>query len=313
MTTQNTHSQFLELPAELRLMIYSYALSSSQPVLASVISGNTEDDRIRIPKLYTQGENDTTKKCHFPQALNDEFNQLRYVCRTLCQETRGLSLRYNDFIFMSETETSARELCSQFLQAIPASAQARIQQIGLIEGNTKQAVTKASIGGPAWFGIGQVLTGATCPIIYAFCRLHPTAKVILRLNTTTDDEQGRPVPLMQGIKYTTLHAALRMFLRGSSAVATGVEEAIRTADPGPCTISQRHSMLWNDILRAEYRIALGMVPQSKSDVDAVTMFRGRLLENLRVTVSARSCRPRPMCVMEDEWFQTVRREFEEGC
>ena len=314
MTTQNTYSQFLELPAELRLMIYSYALTNSVPVLATVVSINTDDGSIQIPKIYAQEEHHTRYTLETPQTPKAEFNQLRYVCRLLCQDTRGLSLRYNDLVFMKEpgTRTPAQAICARFLEAIPASAQARIRQITVIADTvTPRPLEHASITRDCWYDIGQLLTGGEYPIIHSFCRANPTAKVVLRYDTRRMNKFGYEKPLVVGTRYALLHASLRFFLRGSSAVEAGLLEAMTGGSSHP----QHHYPygLWRKIHIAEWVIATCMIPAIKTTPDAEKIFKGALLDNFRVTISRWYRVPSPLWVMKDEWYAAARREFEEGC
>jgi len=330
MTTQSTYSRFLELPAELRLMIYCYALTNSQPLLASVVSVNTDGGSIQVPKLYAQGEHHTRYTPETPQIPKAEFNQLRYVCRLLCQETRGLSLRYNnELVFMSErtecafdldcglvlgeprTASLARAICARFLETIPVNEQARIRQMTLIEGGAVKPLKYHVVSGKSWYEMGQLLTGGKHPVIHAFCRTNPRSKVVLRLDSRRANNDGDEVPPMTGYRYALQHAGLRMFLRGSSAVEAGVEEAMRGDSGFPD--SRRYSMMWNWLQGAEWRVTRCMIPGIETNPDAERTFKGALLDNFRVTICRGYRLPSLLCEMKDEWYAATRRELEEGC
>ncbi|KAH6864954.1 hypothetical protein BKA58DRAFT_235794 [Alternaria rosae] len=311
MTSQNTHSKFLQLPTELRLSIYSYALTNSVPVPATTVSINTNHGTIPIPKLYAQEDHHTRYSLETPKVPRMEFNQLRYVSHLLCQETRGLSLRHSDLVFMNEpgTATPAREICARFLEIMPVSAQARIRQMTLIEGSREEPLAKLRISRNRWYKIGQLLTGGEHPVIYSFCRANPAAKVILRLDTRRVNKLGREMPHMGGNRYTLLHASLRLLLRDSSAVEQAVEEAMKSTN----SISRYHEMMLNKIRNGRWRLATYMIPDIRMGRNSEAVFRGALLENFRVTICRWFRNPAPFAEMEDEWFAAVRREFEEGC
>lgn len=277
MMSQNIGSKFLQLPTELRLSIYSYALTNSVPVLATTVSINTNHGTIPIPKLYAQEEHHTRYNLETPKVPKLEFNQLRYVCHLLCQETRGLSLRQNDLVFMNEpgTATPAREVCAQFLETMPVSAEARIRQMTLIEGSREEPLAKLRISRDHWYKIGQLLTGGERPVIYGFCRANPAAKVILRSDTRRVNKLGQEMPLMGGNRYTPLHASLRLLLRDSSAVEQAMEEAMKSTNP----ISRHHEMMLRKMRNGRWMLAKYMIPDIKTDRDSEAVFRGTLLEN----------------------------------
>lgn len=72
-TASGSRCLFLDLPAELRAMIYEYAL--------------TEKDGLIMDSSYRYSAHTASQKC--------DANQLKLVCKQLHAETRGLGLLYN--------------------------------------------------------------------------------------------------------------------------------------------------------------------------------------------------------------------------
>jgi hypothetical protein len=105
-------SPFFRLPGELRNEIYGYVLTSPFGVRC-VYTGTTNG---RVYRMHSYLDNG---KWH---AAHEEFNQLRYVCRQLYQETSGhFVLENNDIEFFSSfgnnfIEMPATRVCARFLE-----------------------------------------------------------------------------------------------------------------------------------------------------------------------------------------------------
>ncbi|KAF2788210.1 hypothetical protein K505DRAFT_342288 [Melanomma pulvis-pyrius CBS 109.77] len=135
---QQPGSQLLSLPAELRNMIFQYALTEKDGV--HVKEGMSTERRIF--GLYAR--RNTTAGWVYK-----ELNQLRYVCRQTYSETKGLGLRYNNLHFPNNTRPreyySYRSLheagemvrpwtvCLHFLQNLSPEQMSRIKRISLVE------------------------------------------------------------------------------------------------------------------------------------------------------------------------------------
>ncbi|KAF1831075.1 hypothetical protein BDW02DRAFT_70361 [Decorospora gaudefroyi] len=78
--TFSADSPFLRLPAELRNRIYELVLTSTEKRLRFADDGPCGKPRIYEP---------------FPRFSKRDFNQLKYVCRELYQETAGLEAKFN--------------------------------------------------------------------------------------------------------------------------------------------------------------------------------------------------------------------------
>jgi hypothetical protein len=180
-SAHNASSIFFKLPAELRNEIYSYALSHQHPVLATIRSTHTPLAPVRTPKFYVRGHSiadqpiDTTnqpveslelsaKTTEQPDETvpHMDADQLRYVCKQIWQETKGLSLRYNDIVFWHESNRPVLAICAEFLESLSSSDQRRIRMIFIVEKYTYQT-------GTPWYDVGQLLIGNRYTIIREFC------------------------------------------------------------------------------------------------------------------------------------------------
>jgi hypothetical protein len=97
MSSQPSSSRLLDLPRELRDMIYEYALTEDQGLL-----------------LVERDDTQKSFKGCRPTDPSTESNCLKYVCRQLYYETKGLGLGLNDLTIRSE-------LLRSLLHARPAN------------------------------------------------------------------------------------------------------------------------------------------------------------------------------------------------
>ncbi|KAF2244799.1 hypothetical protein BU26DRAFT_86821 [Trematosphaeria pertusa] len=101
---------FLSLPAELRYIVYEYALTEERGLICVA----SADSALPL-KLYFSQENG--RDCRAAEA-----NQLKSVCRQLYRETRGLAPGLNDLAFRSGDAMSGIELFEHFVQSCPEAA-----------------------------------------------------------------------------------------------------------------------------------------------------------------------------------------------
>ncbi|KAI4959449.1 hypothetical protein J4E86_003171 [Alternaria arbusti] len=119
--THDGTDRFLQLPGEIRNTIYKYALTANHHELFYRDSIDFES----IPQAVTEEVNSIDDVWHAtPQECVDayykhesaqgaklcstaestsEYNQLKYVCKQLYEETKHLSLLYNDIVFAQDT------------------------------------------------------------------------------------------------------------------------------------------------------------------------------------------------------------------
>jgi hypothetical protein len=113
-------SRFLRLPAELRNLIYEYALTAdthqlyyrdamasksvpteiTENINGKLTTRKTTYDK-RVVTLYESASADGVKLC-LGSTTTTDFNQLKYVCKQLYSETKRLPLQYNDVIFAKD-------------------------------------------------------------------------------------------------------------------------------------------------------------------------------------------------------------------
>lgn len=163
-------SRLLQLPRELRDIIYEYALTEEGGLVAEAGSFLVYSTRVsrglRVMVLSTR----------FRAANNNggtarESNQLRYVCRQLHAETSTLSLRYNDVEFsVSEGQgyLTAYDLFDNFHQSCAPTHLARIRHITIFDNHTP--VPKESVD----------VSGVLPLPLVSFCENCPNATVIMR-------------------------------------------------------------------------------------------------------------------------------------
>lgn len=85
-------SPLLRLPAELRNLIYAYALTADKGLNFHPSWG----DGLRPPRFFPRSTSPATR--------SDEFNQLKYTCRQLHQETAGLEVQTSQTYFNNTTD-----------------------------------------------------------------------------------------------------------------------------------------------------------------------------------------------------------------
>lgn len=168
---------FLQIPAELRNLIYEYSLTEEHGVQCTI-----DKDPTIPPKLLRLGQSKNGD-------LEPEANQLKYVCRKLYHETKGLTLQYNELTFRG-TEDFER-----FLQVCAPTWKTCLRNINIIE--------KPEFGQGLNDGILYMLAQSTSQPLYAFCLQYPAARVIIR--------QDRDIPERH---YIWTYATLRQALRG---------------------------------------------------------------------------------------------------
>ena len=121
-SSPNMDPIFFQLPAEVRNMIYEFVLTHERGVFARITA-----DMTPVPQLFVN----TGSGAIIPRDI--EANMLKHVCRQMHQETRQLSLLFNDLIFRRSGSTSALSVCEQFLTAVPAPNHGMIKKIEIIE------------------------------------------------------------------------------------------------------------------------------------------------------------------------------------
>ncbi|OSS49087.1 hypothetical protein B5807_05319 [Epicoccum nigrum] len=126
---------FLNLPGELRNMIYSYALSYNSPLTI----------RAQGSKFHTYHHNRTTN------TRKRVVENLPLVCKQLRYETQGLVYSCNDIAF--DSPLKAMRTCSMFLRRAPESVQNRLRRVIVVE-------KRAEDFRRMYKRIGAVLTGA---------------------------------------------------------------------------------------------------------------------------------------------------------
>ncbi|KAI4613932.1 hypothetical protein J4E80_006620 [Alternaria sp. BMP 0032] len=110
-------NRLLALPRELRDIIYEYAL--------------TEDEGLLLFERRTLGEPYSSQRIFEGRRLTDpdvESNRLKYVCRQLYDETKGLGLGLNDLAMHSKRQI---EGFAAFLHTCSASQQQWIRKVTL--------------------------------------------------------------------------------------------------------------------------------------------------------------------------------------
>jgi hypothetical protein len=105
----------LNLPGELRNMIYGYALTD--PKGLQYRRGNDHLGRFcnRTANAVTPADGGAPADAGAPHDADHEANQLQYVCHELRYETRGLGFRLNELHFKDYLDASL------FIRSLPAS------------------------------------------------------------------------------------------------------------------------------------------------------------------------------------------------
>jgi hypothetical protein len=96
----DTRSRLKLLPAEIRLIIYEYALTNDTPLLCVKSPHHCTKKR---HLLHAKFPCRSLNLSHYPSA---EFNTLKHVSRLFYAETAGLELRYNTLLFRGSHSTS---------------------------------------------------------------------------------------------------------------------------------------------------------------------------------------------------------------
>lgn len=163
-------------------MIYEYALTEPDGVALDQIRSNKNRLALRKADLRMTkcGCSTYSRDKDFATTLSEihEPNQLRYVCRQLCQETSGLSIRYNDVYISSEwllnyTKSLRAEyvLFDNFISCCSSDALDRLRRI-VIYDTTHDDPTSSPLNKE------QTLSSN----LIRFCRERPNITVIVRFN-----------------------------------------------------------------------------------------------------------------------------------
>jgi hypothetical protein len=88
----------LSLPKELRDIIYGFVLTDPEPLRYRSI--RTSEGRLY--RVFYTSNND-----------HDEFNQLKYVCKEFCRDTKDLEVKLNDLAFCSQPEAVHRDIYNE--------------------------------------------------------------------------------------------------------------------------------------------------------------------------------------------------------
>jgi len=159
MATSATQFRLLQLPRELRDMIYEYALTEPGGLVADVVRGLDAWTRFRA------AENEEHQEL--------ESNQLRFVCRQLYVETSALGLRYNDLIFClpdEEAFVTVYDLFDRFHHSCAPTYLNDIRRITVFDDETdipEEAVQLESLLSPS---------------LIRFCEKYPKTTVIVRFD-----------------------------------------------------------------------------------------------------------------------------------
>ncbi|KAF2878056.1 hypothetical protein BDV95DRAFT_589037 [Massariosphaeria phaeospora] len=141
-------SPLLRLPGELRNQIYELALSDDEVLVQEEASG-----------LFRLLRNMSPRK---------ELNQLKYTCRQLRHETRGLVPALNTLRFPDSGIEEQSVVAGRFLTACPQSTQTSIQKI-VIEEHTTSLRARPLY----WKGVAPLCE---------FCREHPNMTIELSID-----------------------------------------------------------------------------------------------------------------------------------
>ncbi|KAF2676607.1 hypothetical protein K458DRAFT_396767 [Lentithecium fluviatile CBS 122367] len=149
-------SYLFDLPAELRDYIYEYALTENASLMC-----NVGEDATAVPRLCTT-------YCMDGQMKECTANPLRLVCRSFHDETKGLSLRYNDITFLCIEEFE------HFLQLCSPRWQNQLRKVTIVFCHAEDAEYPHEILRPAV----HLLTRRTSQPLYDFCSQHHEARVL---------------------------------------------------------------------------------------------------------------------------------------
>lgn len=122
---------FFRLPQELRDHIYIYVLHEPKGVIYVASSDGSAKlrtgsrPRSRRGLLVTWLFRNTRSRTIMRKIYNGEVNQLKYVCKQLYNETRGLETSCNTITF--DNPTNAVEHCTTFLHSCPSLHSAAIK------------------------------------------------------------------------------------------------------------------------------------------------------------------------------------------
>jgi hypothetical protein len=158
-------SRFLRLPAELRNLIYEYALTADTHQLyyrdamdpKSVPTEITENlNGLPITRKITYDERmgatcrtasaQGVKLC-LGSTTTTEFNQLKYVCKQLYSEIKRLPLQYNDIIFAKDDQYP-QDQTIQFLRFLHQCHKTWTSKVRTVVINTSKPELKINISVP---------------------------------------------------------------------------------------------------------------------------------------------------------------------
>lgn len=173
-------SLLLQLPRELKDMIYEYALTNDHGLVeeASSAAINTRT-RFRILDSHSR--------------QSTHPNPLKEVCRETYYATRGLAIKFNDLTWRGNTPSAAVLHFERFLQQCAPFRKDWIKRIIFTFGS--------------WPSLNLAFHFGPSTPPYDFCIQHPNAVVIVRLDCC--------IPFLSKIDYVYWVNAFHYVLRGS--------------------------------------------------------------------------------------------------
>ncbi|KAF2712580.1 hypothetical protein K504DRAFT_499664 [Pleomassaria siparia CBS 279.74] len=196
---------FFTLPRELRDIIYQYALSLEHGLT------NAAD-----------GSSETVQLIAYAPPEYIFANPLKYVCRQLHKETRGVALAWNDLVIRFTNSMSACDVFGTFLNTCSPTRRKCLKKVVIVE---KTTFDNFSDKYRKWICL---MCGAEKPFLYDYCLQHPDARVIVRHDASlrlvhSDDNEFDYMRL-----WTFQHAGLRMAFRQDYGVSFSSIEVAST-------------------------------------------------------------------------------------
>ncbi|KAF2823052.1 hypothetical protein CC86DRAFT_409823 [Ophiobolus disseminans] len=155
----------LELPRELRDMVYNLAL--------------TKDEGLSKDSIYSPNPSDTNGRFHVAgDATNSDANQVKFACRRLYAETKGLGIRLNVLTFNDDDETlTSFQLMMHFIsQECSGSHLKRVEEIVLTDGGNNVFTNDIHQTGSDLNDHGGAINSFSRPL-QVYCQTYPSTQV----------------------------------------------------------------------------------------------------------------------------------------
>lgn len=206
----NGRCRLLELPRELRDLIYEFALTEvgglvkDNAFAAQVRSEGAcwaRDVKFPVGQSTAAGLFYTATAAANGRSSKSNHNKLKFVCKQLHSETVGLEFSCNDLTFRGDEKTCGMEIFLYFIGLeCPQSHHGYIRNVIIIDQRDRTTPYN-------WYNFKGQFDFLSCCHFEQYCQVHTAMNITLRLEYSMDSRQFWDwMHLRGGMQYTSWRA-----------------------------------------------------------------------------------------------------------